>query len=342
MQTKSEIAALASISVGAFAIYELISKTSSFRRWLDDYLHPFVRIGTVSQLFIHPIKSSKGHLVDEATCTEIGLMNRELRDRYFVIVNAETKMGLTARQLPKMVLIETAIEKNKLTLSGQNSNPIVVRLEDVARNASVMRIKCQQTMTEGLDCGEEVGVWLKQFLVSSEPLRLLYFSPGLHSERQIIVDKDWQFSKVPNRKDEVVYPDLTPYMAVSQASLDDLNLKFVSQQFEMRNFRPNIVVAGCPAYDEDLWSDVRIGDQAAFVCVKPCTRCIFTTINPNTGEKSQDTEPLKTLRKYRLAPDELRATYKDSPIFGVHMGLNEAGVIKVGDPVYVRYKKAPY
>ncbi len=65
---------------------------------------------------------------------------------------------------------------------------------------------------------------------------------------------------------------MTPYLAISQASLDNLNSKFDSQQFDMRNFRPNIVVEGCPEFDEDLWSEVRIGEQAKFVCVKPCTR----------------------------------------------------------------------
>jgi len=342
MRLNREFAALAGISVGAFSLYELAFQGSSFRRWLDNYLHPLVRIGTVSELHIHPIKSSRSHMVNEAICTEIGLVHGELRDRYFVIINYDTMVALTARQLPKMVLLETDINNNKLTLTGQLSDPISVDLSEVAQKAVVCKINCKGKNTEGLDCGAEVGVWLQQFLGSSDSLRLLYFLPGLRSERQVVVDKNWKFCRVPYRKDEVVYPDLTPYMAMSQASLDNLNSKFDSQHFDVRNFRPNIVVEGCPEFDEDFWSEVRIGEQAKFVCVKPCTRCVFTTINPETGEKSDDTEPLKTLKEYRLAPAELRATYKESPILGVHMCLNEGGVIKVGDPVYVRRKTAPY
>uniref|UniRef100_A0A914UHV8 MOSC domain-containing protein n=1 Tax=Plectus sambesii TaxID=2011161 RepID=A0A914UHV8_9BILA len=131
-------------------------------------------------------------------------------------------------------------------------------------------------------------------------------------------------------------------MALSQASLDDLNSKFDSQKYEMRNFRPNIVVVGCPAYDEDLWNEVRIGGQAKFVCVKPCIRCPIITMNPNTAKRADDGEPLKTLKEYRQPPGEPQAQKKEWPVFGVQMGLNEAGVIKVGDPVYVRYKKFPH
>ncbi len=65
MRLNSELAALVGISVGAFSLYELAFKSSSFRRWLDNYLHPMVRIGTVSQLHIHPIKSCRSHMVNE-------------------------------------------------------------------------------------------------------------------------------------------------------------------------------------------------------------------------------------------------------------------------------------
>jgi uncharacterized protein YcbX len=63
-------------------------------------------------------------------------------------------------------------------------------------------------------------------------------------------------------------------MAFSQASLDNLNEKFDDDdhKYTARHFRPNIVVGdGCPAFDEDRWSRLRIG-TVTFVAVKPCTR----------------------------------------------------------------------
>jgi len=87
---------------------------------------------------------------------------------------------------------------------------------------------------------------------------------------------------------------------------------------------------------------VRIGD-AQFTCFKPCTRCVLTTVNPVTGQKHPDMQPLKTLKEYRLAPlGKMRKALKDSPVFGTNMGLDSRGTVKVGDVVYARYKKTPF
>ncbi len=64
----------------------------------------------------------------------------------------------------------------------------------------------------------------------------------------------------------------------------------------LRKFRPNLVVAGAPAWAEDGWRVVRIG-TARFRAVKACNRCVFTTIDPDTGSKGK--EPLTTLARHR-------------------------------------------
>jgi len=64
----------------------------------------------------------------------------------------------------------------------------------------------------------------------------------------------------------------------------------------MNRFRPNLVVSGCQPYAEDTWNKIKIGDVELAV-VKPCPRCVVTTIDKETLEQSK--EPLKTLSKYR-------------------------------------------
>ena len=64
----------------------------------------------------------------------------------------------------------------------------------------------------------------------------------------------------------------------------------------MNRFRPNLVVRGCEPFAEDTWSRIRIGDTEMAV-VKPCARCVVTTIDKETLEKGK--EPLKTLASYR-------------------------------------------
>uniref|UniRef100_A0A914URV5 MOSC domain-containing protein n=1 Tax=Plectus sambesii TaxID=2011161 RepID=A0A914URV5_9BILA len=346
MRLNTEVAFAAGISAGALIAYELSNGSSWFRLWLKDQLYPMVRIGTVSELYIHPIKSCRAQMVNEALCTDFGLAHDELRDRHFLIINATTNKFLTARQLPKMVLVESEIKNNKLTLMLHEANSrrsiISINLDDVITNAKIISTLVWENKTNGYDCGDEIGEWLQKSVGSEEPLRLIYFVPGVSTSRALVPEQNWQFNKVPQRTDKAAYADLAPYMAISQASLDNLNSKFEGRQFSMRNFRPNIVVAGCPEFDEDLWDEIRIGSHVRFTCFKPCERCVFTTIDPRTGVRGADIEPLKTLRQYRLAPGALRETYKQSPLFGVEMGVDEAGVIKVGDSVYARYKSTPF
>ncbi|PIO62258.1 MOSC domain protein [Teladorsagia circumcincta] len=109
-----------------------------------------------------------------------------------------------------------------------------------------------------------------------------------------------------------------------------------------KNFRAVIVVDHCAAWDEDKWDDLKIG-ETRLQCFRPCTRCVLTTVDPTTGIKDIDMQPLKELRQFRLAPDgPMREQLKDSPIFGVNVGVNKPGYIHVGQTVYARYKKSAF
>jgi uncharacterized protein YcbX len=92
-------------------------------------------------------------------------------------------------------------------------------------------------------------------------------------------------------------------------------------------------VKGPAAWEEDSWKFVKIGDEVTFKKAQPCTRCMLTTIDPTTGERSKDEQPIKTLRKFRLFP-QISST---SPVFGIHLGLRTPGKVKTGDAVYISY-----
>ena len=92
----------------------------------------------------------------------------------------------------------------------------------------------------------------------------------------------------------------------------------------MNRFRPNMVVKGCEPFAEDTWKRIRIG-EVEMALVKPCPRCVVTTIDKDTLEKNK--EPLKTLSKYRKQ--------EGGAMFGMNViPLNE-GEIKVGMSVEV-------
>ena len=124
-------------------------------------------------------------------------------------------------------------------------------------------------------------------------------------------------------EDHTGFADGYPILIISEASLLDLNSKLISP-LPMNRFRPNIVVKDCEPFAEDTWKRIRIGD-VEMALVKPCPRCVVTTIDKETLEKSK--EPLKTLATYR--------NQGDGAMFGMNViPLNE-GVIKVGMSVEI-------
>lgn len=93
-----------------------------------------------------------------------------------------------------------------------------------------------------------------------------------------------------------MYSDLSSILLINQASVDELNNRIPNSTVTKHNFRPNIVVEGenIAPYSEDNWNWVKIGN-IVLRNVKLCTRCALTTIDPETGIKSSNHEPLTTL-----------------------------------------------
>jgi hypothetical protein len=112
-------------------------------------------------------------------------------------------------------------------------------------------------------------------------------------------------------------------LLLSEASLEGLNRR-LSLPVPMDRFRPNIVVSGCPAHAEDGWRKVRIG-SVDFRVVKPCARCVITTTDQETGDRSA--EPLRTLATYRVRDSQV--------LFGQNLIHGGRGSMRVGDPVVV-------
>ncbi|HVF34838.1 MAG TPA: MOSC domain-containing protein, partial [Candidatus Saccharimonadia bacterium] len=109
-----------------------------------------------------------------------------------------------------------------------------------------------------------------------------------------------------------LYADGYPVLVIGQASLDDLNDRLADRgapALPMNRFRPNVVVDGLDAYDEDHVDTLRVGD-VVLTLVKPCTRCEITTTDQETGRRLQ--EPLRTLSTYR----------RDDRLAGVTFGMN--------------------
>ena len=118
-------------------------------------------------------------------------------------------------------------------------------------------------------------------------------------------------------------------MLMNEASITDLNTR-IKEPVTPLQFRPNFVVNGPSSFEEDKWKWIKIGDEVIFRNVRPCTRCVFTNINPESGVSNKEGQPLKTLREYRKLPK-----CGQSPVMGIHLGVRSKGTVRLGDSVYV-------
>ena len=268
----------------------------------------------LSGLFIYPVKSLRGAAVDSATVDELGLAG----DRRFLVVDENGKF-LTQRTLPRMALIATALDELALTLgadgAGNVSVPRASQPDAPLRSVSVWK-------SEGLlaeDCGDAAARWLGDFL--GLKCRLVRIGPRFIRP---ILKPD-----VAGPGDRVMFADAFPFLVLGEASLADLNDRLAERgepPMPMNRFRPNLVVSGAPAFAEDGWPRLRIG-EVTFRAGGNCARCIVTTTDQFTGERGK--EPLRTLATYRRSRSD--PTDVD---FGQNLiHETKTGTLRIGDEV---------
>ncbi|KAM9708813.1 mitochondrial amidoxime-reducing component 1 [Menidia menidia] len=281
-----------------------------------------VRVGVVSQLLIHPLKSGKAVSVALAECQKMGLKFGELQDRHWMVVTDEGQM-VTGRQEPRLVLVSLTCEGGQVCLNGPSMEELkfpVKESDNPVFNCRVFGLDIQ-----GKDCGDKVSDWLGRFLGAEKTFRLVHFEPQMKPRRSADID-----SLFP-REEMVAYPDYAPVMLLSEASVKDLSGK-LEKAVTVERFRPNIVISDCEAFDEDSWDEVQIGD-VRLQRVMSCGRCVFTTVDPETGVISRK-EPLDTLKSYRMCNPSEAHIYKKAPLFGQLLIVKKTGILQVGDVVY--------
>ncbi|XP_004613115.2 mitochondrial amidoxime reducing component 2 [Sorex araneus] len=310
------------LGVAALGVAAVTLGAVAWRRAHSRRRRRLQQVGTVAQLSIYPLKSCKGVRVNEAECTALGLRSGHLRDRFWLVIK-EDGSTVTARQEPRLVLVSITAEGDRLVLSAPGMDPLALPSKLPSSN-SVQNCRIFGLDIQGRDCGDEVAQWFTSYLKTGA-FRLVQFEKNMKGR----ISKD--ILPAIKKKYQVAYPDCSPVMILSEASLADLNSR-LEKKATMDHFRPNIVVTGCDAFEEDTWEDLVIGSVEMKKSIA-CPRCIMTTVDPDTGVIDRK-EPLETLKSYRLCDPSERSIYKSSPLFGIYYSVEKIGSLKVGDPVY--------
>jgi len=256
----------------------------------------------VHSLWIYPVKSLAGIAVDEFELDDFGPAG----DRRWMIVDDEG-MFVTQRANPELARIGVSLEQGSVQLSipGQGQFTLTPTGDRVETRVWGDRATAELAQSE-------VNEALSQFCASS--LRFA-FMPTTSFRR---VDPE----RVPQHR-RVSFADGFPLLVTNLASLDDLNSR-LEQPVEMRRFRPNVVVEGGEAWAEDHWGALEFAGCRLTVA-KPCSRCVLTTVDPDTGIKDPGTQPLRTLSGFRRTDEGV--------IFGMNAIHDSPGSIRIGDTV---------
>ncbi|MGO2511543.1 MOSC domain-containing protein [Marinomonas polaris] len=268
---------------------------------------------TLSELAIYPIKSIQGISLSSSQVESAGLYG----DRRYMLVKPDGEF-ITGRKHPNLTLVTAKASQNG---AWQLSHPELIHglsLDLSAFSSDYAEVTVWDNSVNAQLAQENANAWFSE--IAGETVKLVYF--GEKSER---------FTK---RRPEVPvgFADGYPFLLTTEASLAELN-RTCPEDIQMAQFRPNLVIKGNKSFEEDSWKRIRIG-EVEFENVKPCDRCIFTTLNPITAQRSKKGEPLKTLAKFRLLD-------KESITFGMNMIALNTGTVYLGDEVEVLEYKEP-
>lgn len=262
----------------------------------------------VAGLHVYPLKSGAGIALDSVRLEPEGPAG----DRRMMVVD-ENGVCLTARAARKLMQIRTQLDGDEVVLAASGVSALVFDRTGLRRTGPV---SIWGDEVVALDAGDAAAQWLSAFL--DRPCRLVLKGDATH--RRLALEPGGTVS----------FADTAPLLMTNTASLSELN-RYLEVEAEMARFRPNVVVAGPSAFDEDGWSVVRVGD-VEFDVAGACDRCVMVTLDPRTGEARPDHEPLAMLGRQRRGED-------GKAYFGQYLVPRTQGRLHVGDPVEVIARK---
>jgi len=266
---------------------------------------------TVSALWRYPMKSARGQRLAAATIERLGIAG----DRRWMVVD-ETGRCVTAREVPRLLLIEPSLEDDGIRLAAAGHGEI--RVPDPTARAEV-QVHSSVRLDAGA-AGAAANAWLRQVL--GVEVRLV------HADAATRRPLNPAFTRP---EDSTAFADAFPALMITEASLERVN-DWIAEgplaaegPLDMRRFRPNIVVAGGDAFDEDRWRRLRIG-AVTFRSPKGSDRCVITTTDPDTAARGK--EPIASLARHRR--------WDGATWFGMNLVPDAVGAeIRVGDEVEI-------
>jgi uncharacterized protein len=262
---------------------------------------------TVERLYLYPVKSCRPLLLDSAWIYPegLGLVGSESsQDRSWMLVDSAGHF-LSQRQVPALAAIQPALDSaNHLTLHW--CGPALA-----ASIGSCLRLHPDECIGT-----RRVDVWRHTGGARLAPAAINHqLSQWLDRPGTQLVYRD---SGAPRPLDAerfgegiIDFADAAPYLMGLDESLQALNQQERALGLRLANwlhFRPNIVVAGAPAFSEQTATRLQLSGNPSFRLVDACQRCAIITLNPCTGERDS-LERLTLLAALNPLPQKPKAPF---------------------------------
>lgn len=266
---------------------------------------------TLTGLYIYPIKSLGGIPLNEAKVEEMGLQY----DRRWMLIDEEG-IFITQRKYAELALLQVSIDKTGLTVRHKIEAEKTISFGFTETTGKSVHVTIWDDQCMALEVSEKVNEWFSFFM--NKEVKLVHIPEN---------EKRFVDPKYASQQEIVGFADGYPFLIISEASLEGLNER-LDNPVPMDRFRPNFVFKGGEPHVEDEFDTFKIG-EIQFRAVKPCARCVLTTVNQETAKKTA--EPLKTLALYR--------TKNSKVMFGQNLVHTGKGSIHIGDTLDIIHWK---
>lgn len=254
---------------------------------------PSQLVGTIATLWRYPVKSMRGEELNSAEITTRGLRG----DRAYAVIDAETGKVASAKHPKKWGRLFDCRALSEPAHTPPNGAPVSIMLPDGTWATSG---------TAELD--ERLSALL------GRPVRVTAAVPDAPQLEEYWPDAPGR-ARQNTVTDEAMpagtFFDGALIHLMTTATLDALRGVYQEGRFEVRRFRPNLVVAsphGEPRFVENEWigRTLAIGEQLRLQITGPCARCVMTTLPQ--GDLPEDSGILRTAVQHNWAAVGVYAT----------------------------------
>lgn len=270
----------------------------------------------LSDIRIYPVKSTSGARVASAQVEPSGLRG----DRRWAIVDADGRNPWLGEHPRSLAIHAEATADGGLILRSDGQDDMVVRPGECGPAVAIDF----PGLSHALAGPPAASVWISKIMDAD--LRLVRLPPGV--TRPVSPEHGGRPGEVTS------FAWDAPVHLVTRESLRQLE-EWIAETaradgidpggvlpLDVARFRPNLVTEGFPAFAEDEWAGVRIGDNE-FRVTERVDRCAVTLYDPATIARAK--EPIRTLAR--------RRAWSGKTWFGIRLVPLAPGRVEVGSPV---------